>query len=172
MVITAPQVARCGRVLELQTLPVLGAHPVRAGLPAVLVEQCVCGGKIKFRARPSEMARIHLWRMVCAGCPTQPTARDLDQRCLVDRHRCRLAHLRIVRQHLIVEVEVERLEVFGMRVRYNLVASQRLVDQGFGHIQEPGRVGGACLQVRVVSPGAVVGADDDRVDPGGLLLGP
>src|SRR5712692_2600863 len=39
------------------------------------------------------------------------------------------------------------------------------------HVERP-VTGGACLQVRVVSPGAVVGADHYRVDPGGLLLGP
>src|SRR5689334_18334783 len=39
------------------------------------------------------------------------------------------------------------------------------------HIERP-VTGGASLQMRVVSSGAVGGADDDRVDPGSLLLGP
>src|SRR5436190_18592100 len=39
------------------------------------------------------------------------------------------------------------------------------------HIERP-IADGACLQMRVVSSSAVIGADDYRVDSGGLLLGP
>jgi hypothetical protein len=39
------------------------------------------------------------------------------------------------------------------------------------HVERP-VAGCACLRVRVVRSRAVIGADDDRADPGGVLLGP
>src|SRR5579875_2812523 len=46
-VILTPQVVGCGRVLELQPLPVLAANAVRSLDPAVRIEQLVRGGGIE-----------------------------------------------------------------------------------------------------------------------------
>src|SRR5579875_2384852 len=70
-----------------------------------------------------------------------------DEGIVVNRHCHRLPHLRVAREDLVVEVDVNGLEVAGvMRIRERVVG-ELLVSRRLTHIQEPGGVDGAGLQI-------------------------
>ncbi len=98
------------------------------------------------------MVGTQRYRLAPAGC--------IDQGLVVNRHRHRLAHLRVHAQDLVVEVEVHGLEIRRMGVGGQLVVGQTLVGNRLGHIQEPGGVDGARLQV--LEDGVLIGHDAEN----------
>src|SRR2546429_2846142 len=73
------------------------------------------------------------------------------------------------RDDAVVTLEVQVVEVGRRRRTQGRQLGRRLLL--IEYIERPVACG-ACLQMRVMSSDAVIGADDDRFDRGGLLLRP
>ena len=100
----------CRRVFELQALPILAAHAIRASHPAAVIQQLIGSRWIKHRAGQSSIiAWMHGRGFVGAEWTAEAVERLLDHRLVIDRHRYCLAHFQVAGQHRIVKVEVDRL---------------------------------------------------------------
>ncbi len=99
------------RVLELQALPALRAHPIRPAHPASVIEHLIGGRQAKHRTGGIRfVARMVGRGMVGAQRRAQPLERVSDDGLLIHRHRHGRAHFRVAGQQRVVKVEVQRLE--------------------------------------------------------------
>ena len=143
------RVLGCRRVLELQALPAPATHPIAAFHPAVVREQLIGRRRIKLRTGRiryhSPDGRTSHGR--CTADVAKPMASLQDQGLVINRHRHRLAHFRMVGQHRVVEVEVQPLEGGTGGSGDERIVAEALVVLHLAHIQEPGRRDGPRLQI-------------------------